>query len=279
MEYYRGLLLLQNYRTLNKTGCGKILKKFEKATDISCSDLYAVKVSSMYFSSSEKLISLKAQSEVSERLKMEGEKEMEREMMMMNTHTHTHVIHFSDPYPLSIQSVFVRAFHNGMEKKGLSELRLPNREGKTHHGVTGRVGFYIGASLPVLVMAIVYAIRNDMNYTEHSILLQVYGSFLLPTIFLGLFSVNMYFWYTHHINYKFIFELDPRDHLEFHQFVEVSSLPFGQCVILRSSPSSSPPIYLDRSRPCFSSSSPTRPSLPLLPLLWIQNGFPYFTFA
>ncbi|KAF9285758.1 hypothetical protein BGZ68_003584 [Mortierella alpina] len=41
------------------------------------------------------------------------------------------------------------------------------------------------------------------------------------TLFACLFGVNMYVWAKSRINYKFIFEFDPRDNLDYHEFFEL----------------------------------------------------------
>jgi hypothetical protein len=57
--------------------------------------------------------------------------------------------------------------------------------------------------------------------TVESRLIQIFGGFFLPVLFMLLFALNMRAWTNYHVNYKFIFELDPRDHLDYYQFLEV----------------------------------------------------------
>jgi hypothetical protein len=52
--------------------------------------------------------------------------------------------------------------------------------------------------------------------------LNIYSFIILPIVFTILFSVNMAVWHKCHINYRFIFELDPRNCLDYRQFAEVS---------------------------------------------------------
>ncbi len=51
--------------------------------------------------------------------------------------------------------------------------------------------------------------------------LEIYSGLIMPIILLLLIGVNMYTWSRSHINYKFIFELNPRDNLDFRQYLEV----------------------------------------------------------
>jgi hypothetical protein len=50
---------------------------------------------------------------------------------------------------------------------------------------------------------------------------QIYACFLLPLLFFLGFSINLVVWSRSRINYKLIFELDTKDHLNHHQFPEV----------------------------------------------------------
>ncbi|ORY08264.1 EXS-domain-containing protein [Basidiobolus meristosporus CBS 931.73] len=61
--------------------------------------------------------------------------------------------------------------------------------------------------------------RKTIPYVE--ITLQIYGGLLLPIIFAALFGINVSVWSKNNVNYQFIFEFDPRDHLHRHQFLEL----------------------------------------------------------
>lgn len=52
--------------------------------------------------------------------------------------------------------------------------------------------------------------------------LQIYACFSVPILFVLGVSINMMVWTRSKVNYKFIFELDPKDNLDYHQFAEVS---------------------------------------------------------
>lgn len=54
--------------------------------------------------------------------------------------------------------------------------------------------------------------------------LQIYACFALPILFCLGFAINTMVWTRSHINYKFIFEFDPRDNLDYHEFAELPSL-------------------------------------------------------
>lgn len=77
--------------------------------------------------------------------------------------------------------------------------------------------------------------------------IQIYACFLLPILFSLGFSVNLLVWHRSRINYKFIFELDPRNNLDYHQFAE---LPAMMLLI------SSAIMYIDLSQ-CFTAFIPS----------------------
>lgn len=54
--------------------------------------------------------------------------------------------------------------------------------------------------------------------------IQIYACFLLPILFCLGFSINLLVWHRSRINYKFIFELDPRQNLDYHQFAELPAI-------------------------------------------------------
>ncbi|KAG0351340.1 EXS family-domain-containing protein [Gamsiella multidivaricata] len=93
----------------------------------------------------------------------------------------------------------------------------------THYAVTMRAGILLGASLILLIHGIGGALSK---YRQAQIpywadLMAVYGGLFL-TILLGcLFGINIHAWSKSRINYKFIFEFDPRDNLGYHEFIEL----------------------------------------------------------
>ncbi len=57
-------------------------------------------------------------------------------------------------------------------------------------------------------------------------MMHIYSGFSIFAIFLLSFSLNLYVWFQNRINYKFIFEFDPRDNLHYHEFFELASIVF-----------------------------------------------------
>ena len=58
---------------------------------------------------------------------------------------------------------------------------------------------------------------------QTTFLLQVWGGFALVDLFLLLFGINCWVWHETKINYTFIFEFDPKHHLDYRQYLEVLS--------------------------------------------------------
>ncbi|KAF9975814.1 hypothetical protein BGZ73_000355 [Actinomortierella ambigua] len=86
-----------------------------------------------------------------------------------------------------------------------------------------RRGFYLGLAAPLMVQAVQSAFSEETEREIpiwHSLLL-VYGGLFITILFACLFGINMYVWTKSRINYKFIFEFDPRDNLDFHEYFEL----------------------------------------------------------
>ena len=59
---------------------------------------------------------------------------------------------------------------------------------------------------------------------QAGVLLQVWAGVGLVLLFLLLFGINAWVWHNTRINYTFIFEFNPKEHLNYRQYLEVSSL-------------------------------------------------------
>ncbi|KAG0226777.1 hypothetical protein BGW42_003429 [Actinomortierella wolfii] len=183
-EYYRSLEMLKNYKVLNHTGFAKILKKFDKTAGWRAAKTYMnTKIEPSYFISSTILTDLIAETE----------------------------------------EVFIDAFEKGHRRRGMAKLRIPDSKNQTHHNVMLRIGIYMGLVAPLMVQAVQSAFSEE---TEREIpiwnsLLLVYGGLFITILFACLFGINMYVWTKSRINYKFIFEFDPRDNLDFHEYFEL----------------------------------------------------------
>ena len=65
---------------------------------------------------------------------------------------------------------------------------------------------------------------TGQTITQAEFLIQIWGGLGLILLFLLLFGVNAWVWHKTKINYTFIFEFDTKHHLDYRQYLEVSSL-------------------------------------------------------
>ncbi|KAI1312230.1 hypothetical protein EDD11_003030 [Mortierella claussenii] len=183
-EFYRSLEMIKNYKVLNHTGFAKILKKFDKTAGWKASKTYInSKLRPAHFMTSPTVEDLIKETE----------------------------------------DVFIDTFERGHRRRGMAKLRIPDSKSQTHHFTSTRIGLYLGLALPLMFQALQAAFSEEMpvEIPYWDSLLLVYGGLFLTILFACLFGINMYVWAKSRINYKFIFEFDPRDNLDFHEYFEL----------------------------------------------------------
>ncbi|CAJ0883213.1 21885_t:CDS:10 [Entrophospora sp. SA101] len=94
-------------------------------------------------------------------------------------------------------------------------LNLLIKDVEIFNGASLRVGLCLGIAIPIIIF---YA--SSTQPEKWDILIHLYIGVLLPIIMSLLIGINMYIWDQTRINYKFIFEFDPRDNLNFQQYLE-----------------------------------------------------------
>ncbi|KAF8949117.1 hypothetical protein BGZ47_010620 [Haplosporangium gracile] len=186
-EFYRSLEMIKNYKVLNHTGFAKILKKFDKTAGWKGSKPYInSRLKPAYFMTSGVIEDLIKETE----------------------------------------DLFIEAFEKGHRRRGMAKLRIPDSKNQTHHFTTTRIGMYMGLAAPLMFQALQAAFSSEtpaeIPYWDG--LLLVYGGLFLTFLFACLFGINMYVWAKARINYKFIFEFDPRDNLDYHEYFELPIL-------------------------------------------------------
>ncbi|KAF0552778.1 Xenotropic and polytropic retrovirus receptor 1 [Gigaspora margarita] len=110
--------------------------------------------------------------------------------------------------------IYSELFGGNSRSHAMKKLKTPNRRHKVYYLPTIRSGIYIGLAALSLYHAL--KIANGVQ-------IQLYAGFILPEILLLLIGILMYIWTKRHINYKFIFEFNPRDNLDFRQYIEIPS--------------------------------------------------------
>ncbi|KAL7319416.1 Xenotropic and polytropic retrovirus receptor 1 [Mucor circinelloides] len=181
-EYYRSLEFLRSYKTLNETGFQKILKKFDKIAGWKASDLYTQTIKKHHWASTSDL-----------------------DFIIKET-----------------ENLYINEFADGHRRRGMRKLRAPEKN-EEHNSTILRIGIFLGMAIPMLVQAFHLAIdpKTAKQLPNLQTNIQIYACFLLPILFCLGFSVNLIVWHRSRINYKFIFELDPRHNLDYHQFAEL----------------------------------------------------------
>ncbi|KFH65109.1 hypothetical protein MVEG_08590 [Podila verticillata NRRL 6337] len=183
-EFYRSLEMLKNYKALNGTGFAKIMKKFDKTAGWKASKAFEnTKLKPRYFMKSNILKDLTVETE----------------------------------------ELYINTFEKGHRRRGMAKLRIPDLKNQTHHKTSLRIGVYLGLALPLMVQGLQSAFSQDTqaDIPYWDSLLLVYAGLFLTILFGCLFGINMKVWYMNKINYKFIFEFDPRDNLDYHEFFEL----------------------------------------------------------
>ncbi|VDB96024.1 unnamed protein product [Peniophora sp. CBMAI 1063] len=183
LEHYRAIETLNNYRILNLTGFRKALKKFEKATRIPLQTAYM------------------------------------REKVEPSAFAHSDYL---DGLLHELEEQFSERFTRGDRKKAMLRLRSTALH-KTHHFSTFRTGLFVGLAVPVMVSGIVQSFHADARgqIPGWDALLYVYGTFLIPTFFSFLIGLNMLVWARSRINFVFIFDLDPRQPLDYREYFQL----------------------------------------------------------
>ncbi|KAF9130081.1 hypothetical protein BGW39_003485, partial [Mortierella sp. 14UC] len=182
-EFYRSLEMIKNYKVLNHTGFAKIMKKFDKTAGWKGSKPYMnSRLKPAYFMTSVVIEDLIKETE----------------------------------------DLFIDSFEKGHRRRGMAKLRIPDSKNQTHHFTATRIGMYMGLAAPLMFQALQAAFSSDMpaEIPYWDGLLLVYAGLFLTFLFACLFGINMYVWAKARINYKFIFEFDPRDNLDYHEYFE-----------------------------------------------------------
>lgn len=107
----------------------------------------------------------------------------------------------------NVENMYRRTFAGGSRSQALQELRTVDKQGRSFH-----VEAFVGGLLFGLCLVIIGKIFSiALSGADRVLFLAASGLFLgLPLALSTLFLVNVFIWEAAHVNYRFIFEFNPR---------------------------------------------------------------------
>ncbi|TID14788.1 hypothetical protein CANINC_004459 [Pichia inconspicua] len=187
-ELYRSMELLKSYKLMNRIGFRKLIKKYDKATGDTMLNTYMAKIDESYFSKSDVL----------------------------------------DNIITKVEELYTRYFENGNRKIAVTKLRT-NEVESTYYLADYLSGLFFGISIPLLAYAFYLGIHLavDHRLADAKYLSQIWGGFFLVIFMSWLFAINCLVWTKYKVNYKFIFEFNQHDALDYKQYMMLPSLMFA----------------------------------------------------
>lgn len=189
-EFYLSLVLLQNYQQLNSTGFRKILKKHDKLmiNELGLNwRINRVEKSSFYLNS-------------------------DIETLITN-----------------VEQNVINELEGGNRHAGMKRLKVPPLSEKQNAGTTFCLGFYLGTFL-VLAMVIILSWYHSYVYGSTQerkepkwVAVRLYRGFFLLFFSVFLCGLNMYGWAAAGVNHVLIFEVDPRNHLQYQTIMQIAA--------------------------------------------------------
>lgn len=184
-ELYRSMELLKSYRVMNRIAFRKLIKKYDKSTGDSLLPSYMKKLDQTYFSQSEIL----------------------------------------DTLMTNVEELYTRYFENGSRKVAVTKLRTSAVE-KTFYVADYFSGLFFGLAIPLVIYAMYLGLHKNISgeLPNGKYLLQIWGGFFIIVSMGLLFAINCFVWTKFKVNYKFIFEFNQHDALDFKEYMVLPSL-------------------------------------------------------
>lgn len=176
-EHYKTLELLHRYRKFNHEGFKRIIKKYQKYTKNDVKKYFYEILSNQYFQASKVLETMKSHSEI-----------------------------------ISIEILYPYKGH----RNAMNKLKLPSSSmTKKQLNSSFNTGFWLGSSAILSIFWIAFYIYFFRLTVEPDLepIFFLFRLVLFPILLLFLIGLDIRIWNNYHINYVFIFELNPRDHI------------------------------------------------------------------
>lgn len=123
-----------------------------------------------------------------------------------------------------VEHVYTLHFENGNRRKAIEKLQVPTNVYKPSSPMLDfRVGFELGMFAILFILVILVGFLSDTGYDWRTVF-RLYRSPLILIIFLFQSGISIVIWKHYKINHVLIFELNPRNNLSFHHFLEFGSL-------------------------------------------------------
>lgn len=123
-----------------------------------------------------------------------------------------------------VEHVYTLHFENGNRRKAIEKLQVPSNVYKPSSPMLDfRVGYELGMFAVLFILVLLVGFFSDTGYDWRTVF-RLYRSPLVLIIFLFQFGISIVIWKHYKINHVLIFELNPRNNLSFHHFLEFGSL-------------------------------------------------------
>lgn len=184
IELYRGLMLLQGFSDLNMQGLKKILKKHDKNL--------GVRTKGKYFRGL-------------------------TQPLQFPQCTKTKILVTETEY------LFADGFTGGHRTEAMDRLRVPLQTYRNIEGANFRLGLNLGVIFPILVF-IIYFLSVQQDYPRFASVMIVYRMLGMAALMTWFWGLDIFLWTKFRINYVFIFEFNPRQHIRHQHLWQAASL-------------------------------------------------------
>lgn len=180
-EFYLYLVHVKHFQQLNFEGFRKILKKFDKVFKSSRGDLFQeARIKSANFYTDQKVLTM----------------------------------------TLSVEDIYVKIFFGGDRSKGMKNLRVPavNRNKVKINSPSFSFGFFSSGCLFLFVI-VLYSLISGGFLPQNKTHFNIFSGLTILSFYIMGFGLNLFGWGRASVNHVLIFEIDPRDYVNYIQCI------------------------------------------------------------